>query len=405
VAAIMTQLSLKAGLKKWGEEAFMAAQSKMKQLHFKNTFKPKHWQELIQVQRKTVLESHMFLKKKWDGKIKGRTVAGGNKQRDYISKEDASSPTVDAESVLLSCIIDTEEERDVAVVDIPNAFVQTRVKNETDMAFIKIRGILVDILVEIAPDVYKFYISKDKKGSTQLLVKCQNTLYGMMVASLLYYRKFVKSLTDIDFVINPYDPCVANKMIEGDQMTICFHVDDCKLSHRKTKVMDSMIDYLRQEYESIFEDGSGAMTVNRGKIHKYLGMTLDYTVRGQIKITMFDYADDILTAFDKEEPKGGGTKISAAPDSLFKVDENCEKLKQDKAVEFHNLVANTLYSTKQARPDTCTAIAFLTTRVRAPVKDDWNKLVHLMIYIRGTHTMLLILSANGSGILKWWVDA
>jgi hypothetical protein len=96
-----------------------------------------------------------------------------------------------------------------------------------------------------------------------------------MVASLLYYRKFVKSLTDIDFVIIPYDPCVANKMIEGEQMTICFHVDDCKLSHRKTKVMDSMIEYLRQEYESIFEDGSGAMTVSRGNIHKYFGMTLE----------------------------------------------------------------------------------------------------------------------------------
>jgi hypothetical protein len=184
-----------------------------------------------------------------------------------------------------------------------------------------------------------------------------------MVASLLYYHKFVKILTDIDFVINPYDPCVANKMIEGDQMTICFHVDDCKLSHRKTKVMDSMIEYLRQEYESIFEDGSGAMTVSRGKIDKYIGMTLDYTVRGQVKITMFDYFYEILTAFDKAEPKGGDTKISAAPDSIFKVDDSCEKLKQDKAVEFHNLVANTLYSTKQARSDTCTGIALLTTRV------------------------------------------
>jgi hypothetical protein len=225
-----------------------------------------------------------------------------------------------------------------------------------------------------------------------------------MVAILIYYQKFFKSLTDIDFVINPHDPCVANKMIEGDQMTICCHVDDCKLSHRRTNVMDSMIEYLRQEYESIFEDGSGVMTVSRGKIHKYIGMTLYYTVRGQVKITMFDYVDEILTAFDKAEPKGGGTKTSAAPDSLFKVDENCEKLKQDKAVEFHNLVAKTVYSTKRARPDTCTAITFLTTRVRAPDKDDWNKLVHLMRYSRGTRTMTLILSDNVSGILKWWVD-
>jgi len=164
VAVIMTQLSLKAGLKEWGERAFKAAQSEMKQLHFRDTFKPKHWRELTHTQRQIVMESHMFLKEKRDKKIKGRTVAGGNKQRDCISKEDASSRTVATESVLLSCIIDAEEGRDVTVIDIPNAFVQTRIEDEKDMAFIKIRGVLVDILVEIAPDVYKPYVSKDKKG-------------------------------------------------------------------------------------------------------------------------------------------------------------------------------------------------------------------------------------------------
>jgi hypothetical protein len=140
VAAIMTQLSLKAGLKEWGKKGFKAAHYEMKQLHLRKTFKtfkPKHWRELSKAQRQTVLESHMFLKLKRDGKIKGRTVDGGNKQRDEISKEDARSPTVAAESVLLSCIIDAEEHMDVAVVDFPNAFVQTRVENEKDMAFIK----------------------------------------------------------------------------------------------------------------------------------------------------------------------------------------------------------------------------------------------------------------------------
>jgi hypothetical protein len=263
----------------------------------------------------------------------------------------------------LCIILYSEEGRDIAVFDIPNAFIQMYVENEKDMAFIKIRRTLVDILVEIAPDVYKPFVSRHKKGVKQFLVQCQNTLYGTMVVSLLYYRKFVKSLADIDFVINPYNPRVANKTIEGQQMTICFHVENCKLSHRNKKVVDSMIEYLCQEYESIFEDRSGAMTVSREKIHKYLGMTLDYTVRGQVKISMFDYVDKIITAFDKTEPKGCGTKTSAVPSSLFKVDESCEKLKQDKAVEFHNLVAKTMYATKRAMPDTCFAIAFLTTRV------------------------------------------
>jgi hypothetical protein len=173
------------------------------------------------------------------------------------------------------------------------------VEKEKGMAFIKIRGILVDIMVEIAPEAYNSYVSQDKKRNKQLLVQYQNALYGTMVASLLYYRKFVKSLMDIDFIINPYDPCVANKIIEGEQMTICFHVDACKLSHRKKTVMDRMIGYLPQEYESIFEDGSRSMTVSQGKIHKYLGMTLDYSVPGQVKITMIDYIYEILAAFDK----------------------------------------------------------------------------------------------------------
>jgi hypothetical protein len=272
VAAVLAQLSLKNDLKEWGNKAYMAVKSKMKQLHFCNKFKSMHWSELTDTQRQTVLESHMFLKEKRDGKIKGRTVAGGNKQLDYTSKEDASSPTVTTESVLLSCIIDAEEERDVAVIDIPNAFIQTHVEDEKDMVIIKLHGVLVDILVVIAPNVYKSYATVDKKGVKQLVVQCQNALYGTMVASLLYFCKFTKSLTEIRFKLNPYDPCIviANKMIKGKQMTICFHVDDCKLSHHVPNVMDHMIRWLRQEYESIFEDESGQMTVSRGKIHKYL---------------------------------------------------------------------------------------------------------------------------------------
>jgi hypothetical protein len=331
-------------------------------------------------------------------------VAGGNKQRDYISKEDGSSLTIATKSVLLTCIIDAEEGWDIAVIDIPNAFIQTRVKNKKDRATIKIRGVLVDILLEIAPEVYRPYATIGKNGVKQLIVQCKNAIYGTMVASLLYYCKFTKSLISIGYEMNPYDLCVANKMVDGKQMTICYHVDDCKLSHIDAKANNKMIEWLRQEYKSIFEDGSGEMTVSRGKVHTYVGMKLDYTIPGQVSVTIFDYIKDIIDTFEKTERKGTGTKTSAEPDNLFKIDKDCEKLNTSKAVVFHNLVAKTLYATKCARPDTGTAIAFLTTRVREPNKDDWAKMCHLMKYLRGTRKLPLILSANGSGILKWWVD-
>ena len=147
------------------------------------------------------------------------------------------------------------------------------------------------------------------------------------------------------------------------------------------------------------------MVVSRGKIHKYVGMALDYSVCGQVKISMSEYVNEIMAAFDKAEPKGGGTKSSAAPDNLFTVNEDCEKISQEKVVQSHNIVAKTLYATKRARLDTCTAIAFLMTRVRERDTDDWKKLRHMMRCIRGSRKMPLILSESGSHILKWWVDA
>jgi hypothetical protein len=361
VATIMTQLSLKAGLKQWGGKATEAVRSEMKQLQFRETFKLFHWNDLTHTQKKSVLESHMFLKEKQDGKIKGQTVAGGNKQRDFISKEEASLPAVATESVSLTCIIDAEEARDVAVIDTPNTSIQTHIEDEKDMVFIKIRGVLVEMLVDIAPKVYKPHVTTDKKGTKQLLVQCQNGIYGTMVASLLCCCKFCKSLTGIGFKFNPCDPCIANKVIKGSQMTVAFHVDDCKLSHKDPKEMDKMTKWLKEEYKSIFEDGSGQMAVNCGKVHTYLGVTLDCATPGQVKIRMIECIQEIMDAFDKVEPNGSGTKTSAAPANLFKIDEDCEKLDETKATAFHNLVAKTLHATKRARPDTCTAVAFLTT--------------------------------------------
>ena len=110
-----------------------------------------------------VLESHMFITKKRDGNQKARKVAGGNKKRGFIEKEDASSPTVATESVLLSCMIDAVENWEACVVDIPNAFVQTRVEEKTEQTLVRIHGDFVSMLVKIAPDVYSWYVDTDKQ--------------------------------------------------------------------------------------------------------------------------------------------------------------------------------------------------------------------------------------------------
>ena len=132
----MTQLSLKVEFKTWGEKGSKALKSEMRQLHLRDTFEPRHRHELLAKERSEVLESHMFLKLKRDGKIKRQAVTGGNKQIYFIIKEEASSPTVATQEVLLPCVIDAQEHQDVATIDITNMFIQTRVEKIEDMATI-----------------------------------------------------------------------------------------------------------------------------------------------------------------------------------------------------------------------------------------------------------------------------
>ncbi len=245
---VMTQLTLKNALKLWGNDAQLAVEAEAKQLHWRNSFKPVNWNDVLPKKKKAILESHIFVKKKRTGEVKARKVAGGNKQQDFIDKEDVSSPTVSQDSVVLTCMIDAKENQDVATIAIPNVFIQTvLVEDSKDRVTIRIQGLMVDILETIEPIVNGLYVTFDKRGNKQLLVECLNSIYGTMVASLLYYRKFTTSLSKEGYHMNPYNPCVWNKMIDGKQITICFHVDDCKLSHVLPKAIDKTIDWLRRD--------------------------------------------------------------------------------------------------------------------------------------------------------------
>ena len=106
----------------------------------------------------------------------------------------------------------------------------------------------------------------------------------------------------IGFELNPYDPCVANKTINGKQLTLVWHVDYIKASHVEEEVVTSMAKWLRKTYERIFKDGSVKMKLCRVKVHDYLGMNLDYTIKGEVKITMIPYIKEMIKDFREYDP-------------------------------------------------------------------------------------------------------
>ncbi len=129
---------------------------------------------------------------------------------------------------------------------------------------------------------------------------------------------------------------------------------------------------------------------------------------------MLEYVDEIVGSWDKacSELNDGYLAVSgckriatAAPDNSFKVGEDAVKLDQARAKAFHNTMAKGIYVTKRARPNISLRIAFLTTRIKGPDIDDWRKLCHLVEYLHSTRELPLILVADGTGVLSWYVDA
>ena len=77
----------------------------------------------------------------------------------------------------------------------------------------KIRGALVDILIDISLEIYSEYVTYENESKV-IYVKMVKALYGMMQASMWYYKKFRSDIEGIGYTVNPYDPCVANKVIK-----------------------------------------------------------------------------------------------------------------------------------------------------------------------------------------------
>jgi hypothetical protein len=291
----------------------------------------------------------MFLKEKRDGTIKGRACADGRKQRETAVPGAATSPTVSLEAVLITATIDAYEERDVAIVDVPGAFLSADMDEEVIM---KVRGRLAELMVKAAPHIYRKYITIDANNQPILYIKLQKALYGCIRIALLFYEKLVGDLTSQGFELNPYDPCVANKIVEGSQFTLTWHVDDIKMSHKDPKEVTKVIDWLK----SIYGDN---MHVSRGLVHDYLGMTLDYTKKGEVKVMMVDYLKGVMGDFPEVID---GTAPTPASEHLFDIrpDEERTLLNEEQARAFHHAVAQLLFASARSRKDIQTDVSFLT---------------------------------------------
>ena len=390
--------SLKKGLAKFQDKGYEAANGEMKQLHDRECFYPIDIDTLTPTERKKTMESLIFLVEKHDGKVKARHCANGSVQRQWMSQEETASPTVLNESTMLTAAIEAQERRNVNTMDIPNAFIQTEVEEtdkDGDRIVMKIRGAMVDMLLALDPELYAKYVRYEGKDKV-LYVHMHKAIYGMLHSSILFYRKFRKSLEGIGYKVNPYDPCVAAKKIKAKQHLVSWHVDDLKSSHKLKEVLAQFARWINEVYGQ-----EKPVEVTEGKKHTYLGMLLDYSVEGEVKIDMEKYTKDMVDDFPFET----GRKVTTpANDNLFKVLKSLKLDKMRKEI-FHTFTAKALFLTKRSRPDIGPTVSFLCTRVKEPTQHDWTKLKRMISFLSTTIGDCLTIKYDGKGIIRWNIDA
>jgi hypothetical protein len=179
------------------------------------------------------------------------------------------------------------------------------------------------------------------------------------------------------FEINSYDPCVANKTTEiGKQLTMIWHVDALMASCKEDFELTKFSCYLARIY-------GPKLTMHTGRTHNYLGVDMEFRKDGTLGVSMISYLKSVIKEFPElitgKAPKPGA-------DHLFKIrdEKELKPLEEERALAFHHMVVQLLFMATRARRDIQTAVAFLTTRMKSPNKDDWGKLKRVLRYLNGT---------------------
>ncbi|CAJ1953830.1 unnamed protein product [Cylindrotheca closterium] len=210
------------GLKKFGDDGKDAVDKELRQMLLRDCFTPEFVKDMTASEQKKAQSAMMLLaEKQFEKTIKGPLVYRGNGTCEWLSQEDTVSPTALQEAITTTCVIDAHEGRDIMMMDVSNAFIQTympEAKEGEDRIYMKITGMMVQILIDMAPEYRKYVVLEN--GKRVIYVRVLRAIYGMLQSSLLFYNQFQSDLETKGFVFNPYDPCVANKVVDEKQQTI-----------------------------------------------------------------------------------------------------------------------------------------------------------------------------------------
>ena len=396
-------MSIQQGMKRYGDSRKKSALKEIGNLTGNECFGEIDYSSLTQEMKDRALPILMFMIMKRNGDLKSRGVANGSLQRLYTNKDDCLLPTPDFYAFKYIIAVIAKEDRDCATVDLPGFFLQIEADKDKQLILKLTRAVAI-LLVKANKEKWRPHLQKEN-SKWVIYVSCDKAIYGTMNAALLADKKLAKLFLEWGFVMNPYDPCVWNKMVDGKQMTIMFHIDNLLMSHKHPHIVTLFIKKLEQQYAM-----RDPLTVTRGLIHEYLGMTFELrvTVTGQVALSQYDYLKKFYNSLPddfKVDYEGNRYRNTPAPSGLFKVNEDSPLLDNASKETYHGITARALWLSQQSTKEMQLLLGYHCTCVKHPTDDDNDKLKWGMAYMWLTRFLPTIMEITEDGaiiyIYRW----
>ena len=109
---------------------------------------------------------------------------------------------------------------------------------------------------------------------------------------------------------------MANKVVCGIQCTICWYVDNTKISHEDSTVVDWVIQQIEHNF--------GKMTVKRGKKHTFVGVDIEFSNDQTVKLSVNNFVEECISVYGSEVKKSAATP---AKGNLFEDNEGDDTIR------------------------------------------------------------------------------
>jgi hypothetical protein len=225
------------------------------------------------------------------------------------------------------------------------------------------------------------------------LYRIRKYLYGLPDAGRAFYEAYAELLVNNGYKRCVSDPCVFTKCSDDSirRTYVCIHVDDTFVSTTHEEELVLLQDILKTKFD---------ITVN-DTIESYLGIHITKLDDGGLKLTQPKLITSLLKQYEAELPSRTPSAPMQARASSDEASPQVDKYK------YMRLLGSLMYIVK-SRPDIGAALSYASTKSVNPTVDDFNDLLHMLAYIKGTIDDGLILQSsncNAPLTLYCYVDA